>query len=304
MPTADREHMKQTSTEESESAVQSNRDQTVDERGGDEGFDLHAGTTQFYEDPHYYDYEFKSRREDVKYYTDRYLEAGGWCVELGVGTGRIAAPAVRAGAKVIGVDLHEGMLRVAEERRQRLAKAKRGSLRLVQGDMRTFELGETFPLISLPFNALQHMYTLEDARACLKTVHEHLQPGGLLVFDVLMPDFEYLNRPAFARFQGVDFKHPTWGATYNYSEQSAYDHLRQLNQVWFYYDRVDPPIGEPSEAPEHHSIQLSHRYYYPQELALLLEVSGFKTLHCSGDFEGGPVVEGNESLVYICEKIN
>ena len=267
-------------------------------------FDLHAGTTQFYEDPYYYDYEFKSRREDVKFYTERYLEADGWCVELGVGTGRIAVPAVRAGAKVIGIDLHEGMLKVAEERRQKLAKAKRGSLRLVQGDMRDFDLGEKFPLISLPFNALQHMYTNEDAKACLKTVHAHLKPGGLMILDVLMPDFEYLNRPAFARFQGVDFKHPTWGATYNYSEQSAYDHVRQLNQVWFYYDRVKPPIGVDCAAPEHHSIQLSHRYFFPQELSLLLEICGFHIVHLSGDFDGGPVVEGNESLIYLCEKVD
>ena len=266
-------------------------------------FDLHAGTTQFYEDPYYYDYEFKSRREDVRFYTERYLEADGWCVELDVGTGRIAAPAVRAGAKIIGIDLHEGMLKVAEERRQKLAKAKRAYLRLVQDDMRSFDLGERFPLITLPFNALQHMYTHEDAQACLSRVHAHLEPGGLLIFDVLMPDFEYLNRPAFARFQGVDFKHPTWGATYNYSEQSAYDHLRQLNQVWFYYDRIDPPLGVPSDAPEHHSIQLSHRYYFPQELSLLLKVCGFEVIHCAGDFEGGPIQEGNESLVYMCKRL-
>ena len=275
---------------------------THEEESEEIDFDLHAGTTQFYEDPYYYDYEFKTRREDVQFYTERYKEAQGWCVELGVGTGRIAAPAVRSGAKVIGVDLHEGMLKVAEERRQKLAKAKRGNLRLVQGDMRAFALGETFPLITLPFNALQHMYTIEDAKACLRCVHDHLQEGGLMIFDVLMPDFEYLNRPSFARFQGVDFRHPTWGATYNYSEQSAYDHVRQLNQVWFYYDRVDPPLGEECDAPEHHSIQLSHRYYYPQELALLLDVCGFEILHLAGDFEGGPVAEGNESLVYHCRR--
>ena len=152
---------------------------TPDMESEDLDFDLHAGTTQFYEDPYYYDYEFKSRREDVQFYSDRYREAEGWCVELGVGTGRIAAPAVRAGAKVIGIDLHEGMLKVAEERRQKLAKTKRGHLRLVEGDMRAFDLGEKFPLISLPFNALQHMYTLEDARSCLSCVHRHLEDGGL-----------------------------------------------------------------------------------------------------------------------------
>lgn len=286
----------QMKTEQTENAIE-REDELTD-------FNLEAGTTEYYEDPHYYDYEFKNRREDVRFYTARYLEVEGWSLELGVGTARIAAPAVRAGARVLGLDLHEGMLRVAEARREKLAKAKRANLRLYPGDMRSFDLGERFPLVTLPFNALQHLYSHEDARACLRCIHKHLEPGGALIFDVLMPDFEYLNRPSYAIFQGVDFKHPTWDATYTYSEQSAYDHLRQLNQMWFHYDRVDPPLGAPSEAPETHRIQLSHRYYFPQELDLLLTISGFRVVHVAGDFEGGPVVEGNESLIYFCERID
>ena len=105
-------------------------------------------------------------------------------------------------------------------------------------------------------------------------------------------------------FQGVDFEHPTWNATYNYSEQSAYDQVRQLNQIWFYYERVDPPIGEPSDAPEHHCIQLSHRYYFPQELSLLLEVCGFKVIHTMGDFGGAEITEESESMIYFCERMD
>ena len=266
-------------------------------------FDLHAGSTEFYQDPHYYDYEFESRREDVDFYTQRYLDADGWCVELGVGTGRIAREAVRAGAQVIGVDLHEGMLEVARSGRAELRREQRERYRLCAGDMRSFELGERFSLISLPFNALQHLYTLADARACLAQIHAHLKPGGLLIFDVLRPDFGYLGRPSDAYFQGVEFKHPTWDAVYRYSERSAYDSMRQLCQIWFHYDRTDPPIGAESSAPEEHTIQLSHRYYFPQELALLLEMSGFKTLHVTGDFEGGPITEESESMIYICERV-
>ena len=271
---------------------------------GSSTFDLVAGTLEFYEDPDYYDYEFKDRREDVDFYTARYLEVEGWSLELGVGTGRIAAQAARAGAKVVGLDLHEGMLKVAERRRAEMSKDQRSRFRLREGDMRTFDLGETFSLITLPFNALQHLYTLDDARACLERVHAHLEPGGSMILDVLRPDFSYLGRPAEAIFQGVDFKHPTWGVTYNYSEQSAYDHVRQLNQIWFHYERVDPPPGEPCEAPEYHCIQLSHRYYFPQELRLLLESSGFKIVHLMGDFEGGEVTGESESLIYFCERIS
>ena len=62
---------------------------------GSSTFDLVAGTLEFYEDPDYYDYEFKDRREDVDFYTARYLEVEEWSLELGVGTGRIAAQAAR-----------------------------------------------------------------------------------------------------------------------------------------------------------------------------------------------------------------
>ena len=141
--------------------------------------------------------------------------------------------------------------------------------------MRDFELGERFALITCPFNALQHMYENEDLTRALTQIKAHLEEGGLLIFDVLFPDLEYLNRPPFQRFKGVDFKHPTWGVSYNYSEQSAYDPVRQLNHMFLRYERVDPPIGEPHEAPEHHEIQLSHRYLFPRELEALLQRAGF-----------------------------
>ena len=264
-------------------------------------FNLEAGTNDFYEDPEYYAYEFKDRREDVRFYGERYLSVSGWSLEIGVGTARIALPAARKGAKIVGLDLHQGMLDAAERRRQTLAKSKRGLLRLVHGDMRDFDLGERFELITCPFNALQHMYTHADVSAALERVKAHLAPGGRFIFDVLFPDLEYLNRPAFQRFKGVNFKHPTWGATYNYSERSAYDPVQQLNHMFLEYERVEPPIGEPSSAPETHQIQLSHRYFFPQELDLILANAGLRVIERFGDFEGAPVGQG-ESMVMVCER--
>jgi SAM-dependent methyltransferase len=266
-------------------------------------FDLVAGTTEFYEDPQYYDYEFKARSEDVDFYSTHYKDAEGWALEIGIGTGRIALEAVRRGARVVGLDLHKKMLDFTQKQADSLPKDQQANLRLVQGDMRTFNLEETFSVIGMPFNALQHMYTTEDALACLKQVHQHLTADGILVLDVLMPDFEYLNRSPHQRFAGIDFEHPTYPAIYNYSEQSAYDPVRQLNQMWLHYTRVKPaPNDTQCPYPKEYSIQLSHRYYFPMELNLLLETAGFDSLVRWGDFKGTELQDGAESMIYVCQK--
>ena len=60
-----------------------------------------------------YDPWSRSVTEDVAFYVDHALAAGGPVVELAVGTGRIAIQIARAGVTVIGVDSSPGMLAVA-----------------------------------------------------------------------------------------------------------------------------------------------------------------------------------------------
>lgn len=259
-------------------------------------FDLHAGTTSLYLDPQYYDYEYKDRTADVRWYCERYKDADGPVLELGVGSGRIALRAARAGVRVVGLDLSHDMLAQARARRAELPKKAQALLTLVQGDMRRFALDRRFALVSCPFNAFQHMYTREDAEACLARVREHLEPGGLFLLDVLMPDLEYLNRPAFKTFAGVRFKHPRHGCHFTYAEQTAFDMVSQLNQMRFLYERSDPAeVGPPS-----YSVQLSHRYFFPQELEALLHYNGFQVLGHYGDFELGELRGDVESQVVVC----
>lgn len=263
----------------------------------DEGkFDLAAGTSDFYQDPTYYEFEFRHRMFDVNWYVERYLEADGPVLELAVGGGRVALRAARKGAEVIGLDVTHGMLVEAAKRRQKLPKARRSALALLRGDMRAFAFGRQFDLITCPFNAFMHMYTREDAEACLARVREHLAPGGRFIFDVAMPDLEYLNRPAFKRFPGIKFHHPTHDCDYIYSEQSAWDPVTQINQMWFHYDRSAPS----KTAPAYLCIQLSHRYFFPKELEALLHYAGFEIEGRFGDFEGGPLHKDSESQVTVC----
>ena len=175
-------------------------------------FDLAAGTSDFYVDTTYYDHEFKARQADARWYADAYVAADGPVLELAVGTGRIALKAVRQGAEVVGLDLSAPMLEKAIERRHSLPKSKQGKLHLARADMRHFELGCQFQLITCPFNAFMHLYTRQDAEACLRSVKKHLAPGGRFIVDILMADFEYLLRSPFKRIQGLNLpiRHIKW----------------------------------------------------------------------------------------------
>lgn len=263
-------------------------------------FDLIAGTRDFYADPTYYNQEFDSRKADAEWYRELYLQIDGPVLELGVGSGRVALRAVRKGAHVVGLDLSESMLEAAELGRQRLPKARRDALELHLGDMRNFELGRQFRLISCPFNAFQHLYSLDDVRRCLAEIDRHLAPGGRFVVDVLLPDLEYLLRPAFKRYVGLRLTHPTWKTLYTYSEQSAYDAATQINQMVFTYDRAGPK-GRP-DAPDVFTIELSHRCFFPMEMSALLEASGFEVVDIFGDFENESLRNDAESMVFIARR--
>ncbi len=259
-------------------------------------FDLLAGTEEFYFDADYYDYEFKSRKDDVRFYVSRYLEADGEVLELGVGSGRIALSAVRKGARVTGIDLSETMLEQAEKHRVKLPAKRRSALSLHLGDMRNFNLGRRFNLITIPFNAFMHLYTIADVDQCLDAVKRHLSPDGKLILDVLIPDLNYLTRSPFKKYEGITFTHPTFREKYRYSEQSAYNPLTQVNQMWFFYDRISPK----GKGPESFCIQLSHRCFFPQELRRILDQHGFSIDSEHGDFQPDEVRSDSESLALVC----
>jgi SAM-dependent methyltransferase len=130
-----------------------------------------------------YDPWSRSVVEDVSFYVEEAIRAGGPVLELGVGTGRIAVPIAAAGVPVVGVDLSAGMLEVARER----AELAGVELDLRQGDMREPPVDGTFPLVLIPFRSLLHMETDADRRTVLRAVAGVLAPGGRFVFDVFAP---------------------------------------------------------------------------------------------------------------------
>src|SRR5437016_1251777 len=123
--------------------------------------------------------------EDISFYVEEALGAGGFVVELGVGTGRIAIPTAMAGVHMIGVDSSPGMLEVCAEHAREAGVAERLDLRL--GDLRRPPVDERVKLVTCPFRAYLHLASDEERLEALGSARTLLRRGGRLVFDVFAP---------------------------------------------------------------------------------------------------------------------
>jgi SAM-dependent methyltransferase len=74
--------------------------------------------------------------------------------------------------KVTGVDISKNMLE--------MARKLNPEVRYIHGDMRTFDLKESFDAVAIP-DSIGYMTNLEDLRKAIHTAYNHLKPGGVLL---------------------------------------------------------------------------------------------------------------------------
>jgi SAM-dependent methyltransferase len=132
-----------------------------------------------------YDLWSADMQADVPFYVSEAVEHGGPVLEVGAGTGRVSVAIARAGVDVVGIDLSPAMLDRARVRVS--AEDPSAGVELVEADMRSFDLGRTFPLAIMPYRVFAHALTTDDQIATLNSVRRHLQPNGRLVLNLTVP---------------------------------------------------------------------------------------------------------------------
>ena len=251
---------------------------------------LREGTVSHYRDATYYDRTYMRRREDVAFYAGVAAEFGGPVLELGVGTGRVARALAARGLEVVGVDLVPSMLEKAKENVARDPESV-PRVSLHEGDLRTFRVARTFPLVISPFNVFMHLYTREDFEAAMQTVRAHLAPGGTFVFDVLVPNPLALGRDPDKWFR-CGHVTPPGGEKLRYDERFEYDPVTQVQMI-------SMAFTAPSRPKEPTVQSLAHRQFYPAELAAMLHYNGFEIAARYGDFVRGPLDDTSESQIIV-----
>jgi SAM-dependent methyltransferase len=146
-----------------------------------------------------YDLDLVDDPGDLDLYLALASRVDGPILELAVGTGRLAIPLAEAGYHVTGVDLDPAML---DRARRRASGAQAGAadrLTFVEADLVGLRLPDAgaFGLAFIALNSLLVLPSRAAQRAALRTMADHLAPGGLAVVDVWIPDADDL-----ARFDG------------------------------------------------------------------------------------------------------
>jgi SAM-dependent methyltransferase len=255
-----------------------------------------AGSREHYADAALYDYEYRRRRADVTFYRDLAKRRGGPILDLGAGSGRLAIALARDGHEVVAVDRSPSMLARLRERIAALPAAAAARITVAPGDLCTFSVKGTFPLVIAAFNTVEHLYTRGEVAALLARVATHLAPGGAFAFDVQLPDLAWLLRDPNKRWAKTRFTDPTTGRATLYSTNHDYDPIGQIALIRIYYEPVD------GKGPTK-IVKLSQRKFFPAELEALVASSGFRVTARYGDFAWQPLDGSAESQVLICERL-
>ena len=228
----------------------------------------------------FYDWENARtlQRRDVAFWQRLAAAQDGPVLELGCGTGRIAVPVARAGARIVGIDRSQEMLARA---RKRIVRARlRGRLTLVRGDIRElpFRRGTKFSAVLAAYGILQSLTRERDLSRTFTAVARVLRRGGLFAIDVV-PDLpkwdEYRNRISLSGRHG---RH----STLTLVETVRQDRAKRLT---IFDQEYRERRGDQRRV---HRFSLTFRTLSVPQMTRRLERAGFKVLAVLGDYQGGP----------------
>jgi SAM-dependent methyltransferase len=95
-------------------------------------------------------------------------------LDVACGTGRHLEQ-LRGDYAVEGLDVDEGLLAVA--------RGRLDGIPLHKGDMRGFDLGSRFDVVTCLFSAIGHLETTAELDAAIATMTRHLEDGGVLLVE-------------------------------------------------------------------------------------------------------------------------
>ena len=106
------------------------------------------------------------------------------CVDLACGTGSVTAILAKKGLRVIGVDLSEEMLTVAQQKAMELENMPR----FVCQPLQELRLPRGVDLAVCALDSLDYITDPEDCKEAIRRIYRVLNPGGIFIFDVNTPE--------------------------------------------------------------------------------------------------------------------
>jgi SAM-dependent methyltransferase len=239
----------------------------------------------------FYDVVYSQIRShvDETYFMDQVAKSKGKVLEIGVGTGRLFSRALRLGADIYGLDISGTMIEKAKEK----IPFEHHHRLWIQNAV-TMQLPCKFQLIVAPFRVFAHLVDVQDQIDCLNRIHEHLEPGGRLIFDMFIPDLNVLanGRPDQVDCEGEYEK----GKKLIRITSASYDIPRQIANVQMKFKWDENGIEQEA------SWNFPMRFYFRFELEHLIRLSNLELEAIYGDYQEHAIDKDSKDFVLICRR--
>ncbi|MEK5520547.1 SAM-dependent methyltransferase [Heyndrickxia sporothermodurans] len=246
-----------------------------------------------YDDPILYDKENESYTADIPFLLKWAAKTEGTIIDVACGTGRATIPLAKNGHKLIGVDVHNGMLAEAKRKTDKLNLP----IEWIEQDCAELNLNVKSNLIYTVGNSFQHFLTNEAQDALLNSVNKHLNVDGIFIFGTRFPSTEELLQPSTEEY---------WKTYIDEESQHKVDvytisHYDSLNQVQ-HYTTIRKFLNDAEEIVDEKKTNISLRYVFPKEMERLLERHGFEIVHLYKNWNEEPITNDSYEMVYVCKK--
>jgi SAM-dependent methyltransferase len=247
--------------------------------------------------------EFNTTGPEIAYFQRFIEENGGPALDAACGTGRLLVPFLQAGLDVDGADISPDMLEHARMRAER----EGFSPNLYAQPLHELDLPRRYRTVVLCGGFGLGGNRAHDVEA-LRRLHEHLEPGGLLVLDNEVP---YADGELWAKWpkEGQHDFPEEWteprsrkpgsdGAEYALRSRVVeldplLQRLTMEMRAWMWRD--DELIAQ-----EEHLLKLT--LYFKEELLLLLEGAGFVEVDVRGQYNDAAPTPEDDFLVFVARK--
>ena len=222
---------------------------------------------------------------DESFYVDAATDADGPVLEGACGTGRLYLELLRRGVDADGFDISPAMLDLLREK----AATEELTPTVWKADLRSIGTSRTYALALVPYNSFCNLREVDDQLAALEAFHDVLEPGGRLLFDVYVPQYDVIAE-SFGEWQAVQEVEYGGRQLRGRSRATIEDEVGQI------YRTEQELLDADDEVVAHDEFVLSH--LPPQQVELLARQSPFEQWSVRGGFEGEALTAGDGIQVW------
>lgn len=212
-------------------------------------------------------------------------------LELGSGTGRHGRLLAGLGFDVHGIERSAEMVEVARAAAADVSRP--GSFTCEAGDIGTTNVGRTFDAVVSLFHVMSYQTTDQALQAAFRVAADHLEPGGVFLFDVWHGPAVLAERPAVRVKEVADDRYRV-----TRTAEPELDTARAAVRVTYRMDCEDRQEGSLTSFSEEHLM----RYLMPAEVCQLGERAGFRRIRTEEFLTGQPPSAATWGVAYLLQK--